>query len=180
MDASQNLNMKHTQNKNQKPAARFAARIARSAKLAGMMDKYLDRLNDLMDKCREEIDSKPEDLQQIDRMLRIAVDYERDQVLLEQRQRTLEIRQAEYELKVKRAAQAEKRDKEKARERKAAADRKAPRDFDNSARIAAARAAHRAQWDTPENRADVEAMLAKAEAEAGIDPDNNPNIIQPT
>ena len=170
--------MKHTPPRNRKPDARFAARVARSAKLAGMMDKYLDMLNDLMDKCRGESDPKPEDRRQIDQMMEIAVAYERDQVQLEQRQRALEIRQSEYELKVKRAAQAEKRDKAKARERKAAAARKAPRDFDNSTLIARMREEYFREVNSPENMADVDAALAKAEAH--LDPANNPNIIHPT
>ena len=150
--------------------------MARSAKLAGIMENYYAMLKEKLAKYHADPDPKPEDRKEIDAMLQIAQAYDLDQLRWVQRQHALEIRQAEYELKVKRAAAAEKRDKERAKERREAAEREEPLDFDNSARIAAARAAHRAQWDTPENRAEVKARLAKAEAH--LDPANNPNIIR--
>ncbi len=131
-----------------------------------------------IDRFHAQVDPKPQALRQIGRMLQIALDYERVQIQLAHSQRALEIRQAEYELKVKRAAQCEKRDKERAEERRETAERKAPRDFDNSERIAQIREAHFRRVNSPENMARVDAALAKAEAH--LDPDNNPNIIRQT
>jgi hypothetical protein len=158
------------------PQAKAAAAQTYSAKLAGMMNNYLDFTNDLMSKCRADPNPKPEDRQQIDRMLQIAMDYERSQFEQAHRQRVLELKQAEHELRVKRAAQAEKREKAKAKAREEAdAERKPPRDFDNTDLIADMRGELFREVYTPENLAAVEAALAKAEA--GIDPFNNPNVI---
>ncbi len=156
--------------------AKAAATQAYSAKLAGMMNDYLDFTNDLLSKCRADPDPKPEDRRQIDRMLQIAMDYARSQFEQAHRQRVLELKQAEHELRVKRAAQAEQREKAKARAREEAdAERKPPRDFDNTDLIADMRGELFREVYTPENLAAVQAALAKAEA--GIDPFNNPNVI---
>ncbi len=143
------------------------------------MDTFLGHLKDLVNKCRADPNPKPEDCQDRDRMMQLAIEYDRDQVKKAQGQQALDLRKAGQELKVRRLALLERREKERARERKKAAARDGPRDFDNTERIARAREAHFADVNTPENIARVDAKLAKAYADAGIDPHNNPNLIHP-
>ncbi len=139
------------------------------------MDKYLDYTNEQMDKCRADPNAKLEDRQQLDQMMKIAIDYERSQWEQEQRQKAFELKQAEYELKARRLALLEKREEEKARAREAAAEREPPTDFDNTDLIADMRGEMFKEVFTPENIARADAALAKATAH--LDPNNNPNLV---
>jgi hypothetical protein len=153
-----------------------AASHHRAAALGAIMDNYLASLKDLIDKCAADPNPKLEDRQQIDRMVQIALDYQRDQDQKAQRQQALDLKQAEYELKVKRLALMEQREAAKAKAREAADTQREPsRDFDNTDLIADMRGEMFKEVYSPENMAKVDAALAKAEAH--LDPENNPNII---
>jgi hypothetical protein len=147
----------------------------RAAKLGRIMDKYLSDLKELVEKCAADPNPKLEDRQQIDRMLVIAIDYQRDQDQKAQRQQALDLKQAEYELKVKRLAFMEKQAEAKAKAQEEAAERDPPQDFDNTDLIADMRGEMFKEVYSPENMAAVHAAIAKAEAH--LDPNHNPNII---
>ena len=108
--------------------------------------------------------------------LSIAAAYEEAQARAAYRQQILKLREAAHELRIKKMAQVEAR-------AMAAAERKTPKTFDNTARIAAFRKEYFKDVFTPENIA----LVKQAFAKAGIpwvsvpdDPDYVPPAGQPT
>jgi hypothetical protein len=116
-------------------------------------------------------DSTVHELKVANQTLSIAAAYEEAQARAADRQHMLKLREAAHELRVKKMAQTEAR-------AKAAAERKAPKTFDNTARIAAFRKEYFKDVFTPENIALVKQAFAKAGVKWVSVPDD-PDYVPP-
>jgi hypothetical protein len=100
-------------------------------------------------------ETTPQELKVVNQLLAIVSAYEQAQARAADRQQGLKLREAAHELRVKKAAEKEAR-------ARAEAQRKAPKNFDNSARIAELRREYFKDLQPPESIGCQIAAFAKA------------------